>query len=221
METFQIVATPLLLTLKISIIATFFVTVLGILIAYILAKKEFPGKWAADVIVTLPMVLPPTVTGYILVILLGKNGMLGSIFTRITGNGILFTWQAAAIAAFVVSLPLMVKTTTSAIGAIDRSIEEAARILGRNELETALFITLPLAKKGIIAGCVLSFARAVGEFGATLMITGNIPGRTNTMAISIYSAYQTGNSELANLLVLILVAISFLTIAATGRLAER
>ncbi len=221
METFQIVATPLLLTLKISIIATFFVTVLGILIAYILAKKEFPGKWAADVIVTLPMVLPPTVTGYILVILLGKNGMLGSIFTRITGNGILFTWQAAAIAAFVVSLPLMVKTTTSAIGAIDRSIEEAARILGRNELETALFITLPLAKKGIIAGCVLSFARAVGEFGATLMIAGNIPGRTNTMAISIYSAYQTGNSELANLLVLILVAISFLTIAATGRLAER
>ncbi|AKB39583.1 molybdate ABC transporter permease subunit [Methanosarcina mazei] len=221
METFQIVATPLLLTLKISIIATFFVTVLGILIAYILAKKEFPGKWAADVIVTLPMVLPPTVTGYILVILLGKNGMLGSIFTRITGNGILFTWQAAAIAAFVVSLPLMVKTTTSAIGAVDRSIEEAARILGRNELETALFITLPLAKKGIIAGCVLSFARAVGEFGATLMIAGNIPGRTNTMAISIYSAYQTGNSELANLLVLILVAISFLTIAATGRLAER
>ena len=99
METFQIVATPLLLTLKISIIATFFVTVLGILIAYILAKKEFPGKWAADEIVTLPMFLPPTLTGYILVSLLVKNGMLGSIFTRITGNGILFTWQAAAIAA--------------------------------------------------------------------------------------------------------------------------
>jgi molybdate transport system permease protein len=221
MENFQLIATPLLLTLKISAIATLFVAVLGILIAYMLAKREFPGKWAADVMITLPMVLPPTVTGYILVILLGKNGMLGSIFTRITGNGILFTWQAAAIAAFVVSLPLMVKTTTSAIGAVDRSVEEAARILGRNEFETALFITLPLAKKGIIAGCVLSFARAVGEFGATLMVAGNIPGKTNTMAISIYSAYQTGNSELANLLVLILVAISFLTIAATGRLAER
>jgi molybdate transport system permease protein len=221
MENFQLIATPLLLTLKISAIATLFVAVLGILIAYMLAKREFPGKWAADVMITLPMVLPPTVTGYILVILLGKNGMLGSIFTRITGNGILFTWQAAAIAAFVVSLPLMVKTTTSAIGAVDRSVEEAARILGRNEFETALFITLPLAKKGIIAGCVLSFARAVGEFGATLMVAGNIPGKTNTMAISIYSAYQTGNSELANLLVLILVAISFLTIAATSRLAER
>jgi molybdate transport system permease protein len=221
MENFQLIATPLLLTLKISFIATFFVAVLGILIAYILAKREFPGKWAADVMVTLPMILPPTVTGYILVILLGKNGMLGSIFARITGSGILFTWQAAAIAAFVVSLPLMVKTTTSAIGAVDRSIEEAARILGRNEFETALFITLPLAKKGIIAGCVLSFARAVGEFGATLMVAGNIPGKTSTMAISIYSAYQTGNSELANLLVLILIAISFLTIAATGKLAER
>lgn len=221
MENFQLIATPLLLTLKISAIATLFVVVLGILIAYMLAKREFPGKWAADVMITLPMVLPPTVTGYILVILLGKNGMLGSIFTRITGNGILFTWQAAAIAAFVVSLPLMVKTTTSAIGAVDRSVEEAARILGRNEFETAIFITLPLAKKGIIAGCVLSFARAVGEFGATLMVAGNIPGKTNTMAISIYSAYQAGNSELANLLVLILVAISFLTIAATSRLAER
>lgn len=221
MEMFQVVMSPLLLTLKIAAVSTFFVTFLGILIAYVLAKKEFSGKWLADALVTLPLILPPTVTGYILVILLGKNGILGNIFTEITGKGILFTWQAAAIAAFVVSLPLMVKTAASAIGTVDRSVEEAARILGRNELETALFITLPLAKKGIIAGCVLSFARAVGEFGATLMIAGNIPGRTNTMAISIYSAYQTGNSELANLLVLILVAISFLTIAATGRLAER
>jgi molybdate transport system permease protein len=221
METFQIIATPLLLTLKISFIATLFVAVLGILIAYILAKREFPGKWLADVMVTMPMVLPPTVTGYILVILLGKNGFIGSTFNKITGSGILFTWQAAAIAAFVVSLPLMVKTTTSAIGAVDKSVEEASRILGRNEMETALFITLPLAKKGIMAGCVLSFARAVGEFGATLMVAGNIPGKTNTMAISIYSAYQSGNNELANLLVIILVVMSFLTIAATTRLAER
>ena len=167
------------------------------------------------------MVLPPTVTGYLLVILLGKNGVIGSKLLLLSGNGILFTWQAAPIAAFVVSLPLMVKTATSAIGAVDRSVEEASSILGRSELETALFITLPLAKKGILAGCVLSFARAVGEFGATLMVAGNIPGKTSTMSLSIYNAYQTGNSELANLLVLILVAMSFLTIAATSRLAER
>ena len=221
MEILQLVTSPLILTLKIAVISTVFVTVLGILIAYVLAKKEFTGKWLADVLVTLPLVLPPTVTGYILVLLLGKNGMLGSIFTRITGSGILFTWQAAAIAAFVVSLPLMVKTATSAIGAVDRNIEEAACILGRSEFETALFITLPLAKKGIIAGCVLSFARAVGEFGATLMVAGNIQGKTSTMPLSIYGAYQAGNNELANLLVLVLVIISLVTIAATSKLGER
>jgi molybdate transport system permease protein len=221
METLQVVMSPLLLTLKIAAISTFFVALLGILIAYMLAKKEFAGKWLADVLVTLPLVLPPTVTGYILVILLGKNGIIGSIFTGITGSGILFTWQAAAIAAFVVSLPMMVKTAASAIGAVDRSVEEAACTLGRSEFETALFITLPLAKKGIIAGCVLSFARAVGEFGATLMVAGNIQGRTSTMPLSIYGAYQAGNNELANLLVIILVAISLITIAATSKLGER
>jgi molybdate transport system permease protein len=221
METLQMVMSPLLLTLKIAVISTVFVTVLGILIAYLLAKREFTGKWLADVLVTLPLVLPPTVTGYILVLVLGKNGILGSIFTKITGSGILFTWQAAAIAAFVVSLPLMVKTATSAIGAVDKNVEEAACILGRSELETALFITLPLAKKGIIAGCVLSFARAVGEFGATLMVAGNIQGKTSTMPLSIYGAYQAGNNEFASLLVIILVIISLVTIAATSKLGER
>ncbi|MCO5381040.1 MAG: molybdate ABC transporter permease subunit [Methanosarcina barkeri] len=221
METLQLAMSPLLLTIKIAAISTFFVAILGILIAYLLAKREFTGRWLADVLVTLPLVLPPTVTGYILVILLGKNGVIGSVFTKITGSGILFTWQAAAIAAFVVSLPLMVKTATSAIGAVDRSVEEAACILGRSEFETALFITLPLAKKGIIAGCVLSFARAVGEFGATLMVAGNIPGKTSTMPLSIYGAYQVGNNELANLLVLILIVISLVTIAATSKLGER
>jgi molybdate transport system permease protein len=210
-----------MLTLKIASVSTVFVTILGILIAYMLAKREFTGKWLADVLVTLPLVLPPTVTGYVLVFLLGKNGIFGSIFTKITGIGILFTWQAAAIAAFVVSLPMMVKTATSAIGAVDRNIEEAACVLGRSEFETALYITLPLAKKGIIAGCILSFARAVGEFGATLMVAGNIPGKTSTMPLSIYGAYQTGNNELANLLVLILVVISLGTIAVTSRLGER
>ncbi len=116
---------------------------------------------------------------------------------------------------------MMVKTATSAIGAVDKNVEEAACVLGRSEFETALFITLPLAKKGIIAGCVLSFARAVGEFGATLMVAGNIQGKTSTMPLSIYGAYQTGNNELANLLVLVLVVISLITIAATSKLGER
>ncbi|MDI3539315.1 MAG: molybdate transport system permease protein, partial [Methanolobus sp.] len=129
-------------------------------------------------------------------------------------------WQAAAIAAFIVSIPLMVKTTTAAIEAVDRDFEYAAFTLGRKELDTALFITFPLARKGILAGIVLSFARAVGEFGATLMVAGNIPGRTNTMSISIYSAFQAGNSELANMLVIILVAISFLSMALTAKLVN-
>jgi molybdate transport system permease protein len=221
MEMLQLIISPLLLTLKIAAISTFFVAVLGLLIAYLLAKREFTGKRLVDSLLTLPVVLPPTVTGYILVLLLGKNGVFGSIFHAITGGGILFTWQAAAIAAFVVSLPLMVKTASSSIGAVDRSVEEASCILGRSEFETALLITLPLAKKGIIAGCVLSFARAVGEFGATLMVAGNIQGKTSTMPLSIYGAYQSGNNELANQLVLILIAISLITIAATSKLGEQ
>jgi molybdate transport system permease protein len=212
---------PLVITLKIAAISTLIVAILGTIISYILARREFMGKWLVDVLVTLPMVLPPTVTGYLLIVLLGKNGTLGKILFDLTGISLLFTWQVAVIAAFVVSLPLMVKTTTAAIEAVDRDFEYVAFTLGRKELETALFITLPLAKKGILAGVVLSFARAVGEFGATLMVAGNIPGRTNTMAISIYSAFQGGNNELANILVIILVTVSLLSMAITARLVNR
>ncbi|MDP2216244.1 MAG: molybdate ABC transporter permease subunit [Methanolobus sp.] len=212
---------PLVITLKIAAISTLIVAILGTIISYILARREFMGKWLVDVLVTLPMVLPPTVTGYLLIVLLGKNGIFGKVLFDLTGISLLFTWQVAVIAAFVVSLPLMVKTTTAAIEAVDRDFEYAAFTLGRKELETALFITLPLAKKGILAGIVLSFARAVGEFGATLMVAGNIPGRTNTMAISIYSAFQGGNNELANMLVIILVTVSLLSMAITARLVNR
>ncbi|WP_292463730.1 molybdate ABC transporter permease subunit [Methanolobus sp.] len=212
---------PLVITLKIAAISTLIVAILGTIISYILARREFMGKWLVDVLVTLPMVLPPTVTGYLLIMLLGKNGVIGKVLFDLTGISLLFTWQVAVIAAFVVSLPLMVKTTTAAIEAVDRDFEYAAFTLGRKELETALFITLPLAKKGILAGVVLSFARAVGEFGATLMVAGNIPGRTNTMAISIYSAFQGGNNELANMLVIILVTVSLLSMAITARLVNR
>ncbi len=211
---------PLLITLKIAIISTLLVALIGVVISYLLARRDFKGKWLADVIVTLPLVLPPTVTGYLLVVLLGKNGIFGEILYNITGWNILFTWEAAVIAAFIVSLPLMVKTTTAAIEAVDREYEYAAFTLGRKEIETAFMITLPLAKKGILAGIVLSFARAVGEFGATLMVAGNIPGRTNTMSISIYSAFQAGNGELANMLVIILVTMSLLSMAITAKLVN-
>jgi len=166
-------------------------------------------------------VLPPTVTGYLLFVLLGKNGAIGSFLFETTGWSLLFTWHAAVIAAFVVSLPLMVKTTASAISAVDRELEYAAYTLGHSELETMLFVTLPLAKKGILAGIVLSFARAVGEFGATLMVAGNIPGKTNTMSLSIYTAFQSGNDALANILVITLVVVSLLSMALAAKFVDR
>ncbi|HII81178.1 MAG TPA: molybdate ABC transporter permease subunit [Methanosarcina sp.] len=212
---------PLSLTLWIAAISSLLVLLSGVTIAYMFAKRDFRGKRLAELFVTLPLVLPPTVTGYILVVLMGKNGFLGQLIFKMTGTGVMFTWQAAVLAAYTVSLPLMVRTAQAAIEAVDREIEYAAYILGRTELETALLITLPLAKRGILAGLVLSFARAVGEFGATLMLAGNIPGKTNTMSISIYSAFQAGDNELAQVLVLILILMSMLTIALTGRFANR
>jgi len=212
---------PISITFRIAAISSFLVLCSGVFLAYIFARRDFQGKELAELLVTLPLVLPPTVIGYLLVILVGRNGLLGHFIYNFFGTGILFTWQAGVIAAYTVSLPLMVRTAQAAIEAVDKELEYAAYVLGRSEIETAFLITLPLAKKGILAGLVLSFARAVGEFGATLMLAGNIPGKTNTMSISIYSAFQAGNNELANLLVLILVFMSLLSIALTGKIASR
>jgi len=212
---------PLSLTLWIAAISSILVLCSGVTIAYVFARRDFRGKELAELLVTLPLVLPPTVIGYLLVILVGRNGLLGHFIYNFFGTGILFTWQAGVIAAYTVSLPLMVRTAQAAIEAVDKELEYAAYVLGRSEIETAFLITLPLAKKGILAGLVLSFARAVGEFGATLMLAGNIPGKTNTMSISIYSAFQAGNNELANFLVLVLTLMSLLSIALTGKIASR
>jgi len=208
---------PLSLTLWVATISSILVLCTGVIIAYVFARRDFRGKELAELLVTLPLVLPPTVIGYLLVILVGRNGLLGHLIYNFFGTGIMFTWQAAVIAAYTVSLPLMVRAAQAAIEAVDKELEYAAYILGRSETETALLITLPLAKRGILAGLVLSFARAVGEFGATLMLAGNIPGKTNTMSLSIYSAFQAGNDELAQTLVLILILISLLAISLTGR----
>ncbi|AKB53635.1 Molybdenum transport system permease protein ModB [Methanosarcina barkeri 227] len=208
---------PLSLTLWVATISSVLVLCTGIIIAYVFARRDFWGKELAELLVTLPLVLPPTVIGYLLVIFVGRKGLLGHFIYNFFGTGIMFTWQAAVIAAYTVSLPLMVRAAQAAIEAVDKELEYAAYILGRSETETALLITLPLAKRGILAGLVLSFARAVGEFGATLMLAGNIPGKTNTMSLSIYSAFQAGNDELAQTLVLILILISLLAISLTGR----
>ncbi|WP_292390016.1 molybdate ABC transporter permease subunit [Methanosarcina sp. UBA5] len=212
---------PISITFRIAAISSFLVLCSGVFLAYIFARCDFRGKEFAELLITLPLILPPTVVGYFLVMIVGKNGLIGQLIYSITGTGIMFTWQAGVIAAYTVSLPLMVRTAQAAIESVDKELEYAAYVLGRSEIETAFLITLPLAKRGIIAGLVLSFARAVGEFGATLMLAGNIPGKTNTMSISIYSAFQAGNDELANVLVLVLTVMSLLSIALTGKIASR
>ena len=196
-------------------------TAVGVPLAYLLAKRRFWGRQALDVLVMLPLVLPPTVTGYYLIVLLGRRGWLGGPLYSLTGFSLPFTWYAAVIAATVMALPLLVRTARAAIESVDRDLEKAAYTLGRSEWRTALEVTLPLARNGILAGLVLAFARALGEFGATLMLAGNIPGRTTTVPLAIYTAVQTGESGAALALVGILTALSCVVLIAAGRLGAR
>jgi molybdate transport system permease protein len=196
------------LSIQVASGATFFIVLIGVAIAYLLAMKCFRGKELVDILCTLPLVLPPTVTGYYLLVLLGRNGWVGRPIYEWTGWSMMFTWYAAVVASFVVALPLMIKTTRASIESVDKSLVNASYTLGHSELETALKVTLPLAKRGIIAGTILSFARAMGEFGATLMVAGNIPGRTDTMPISIYAHASSGDWSKANWMVIFFSLIS-------------
>lgn len=203
------------LSLQVALAATVLVLLVGTVLAYVLARKRFPGREVVDILVTLPLVLPPTVTGYYLVVLFGRRGMIGRLLYDWTGWNIMFTWYAAVLASFVVALPLMIKTTKAAIESVDRNLINASYTLGHSEFETTVKVILPLAKKGMLAGGALAFARALGEFGATLMLAGNIPGKTNTMPIAIYTAATSGEWSTANGMVLFFTLISggFLLIA--------
>jgi molybdate transport system permease protein len=211
----------LALSVQVALLATLLNAVLGIPLAYVLARRVFPGKTLVDLLVTLPLVLPPTVTGYYLIVLLGRRGWLGAPLYELTGWSVAFTWYAAVIAATVMALPLLVRTARAAIESVDRDLERAAYTLGRPEWRTALEVTLPLATRGILAGLVLAFARALGEFGATLMLAGNIPGRTQTVPLAIYTAVQTGEAAGALVLVAALTALSCAVLVAAGRLGAR
>jgi len=206
------------LSVRVAFVATLLNALLGIPLAYVLARKRFVGRSALDVVVMLPLVLPPTVTGYYLIALLGRRGWLGAPLYALTGWTVAFTWYAAVIAATVMALPLLVRTARAAIESVDRDLERAAFTLGRPEWRTALEVTLPLARKGILAGLVLAFARALGEFGATLMLAGNIPGRTTTIPLLIYTAVQTGETSDALVLVAALTAISCAVLIFSNRL---
>ena len=211
----------LALSVRVALLATALNAVLGIPLAYVLARRAFPGRTLVDLLVTLPLVLPPTVTGYYLIVLLGRRGWLGAPLYAWTGWTVTFTWYAAVIAATVMALPLLVRTARAAIESVDHELEKVAYTLGRSEWRTALEVTLPLAGRGILAGLVLAFARALGEFGATLMLAGNIPGRTQTVPLAIYTAVQTGETADALLLVLALTALSCAVLVAAGRLGAR
>jgi molybdate transport system permease protein len=210
----------LALSLRVATMATVLVAIIGVPAGYVLARRAFPGRELIDALVTLPLVLPPTVVGYYLILVLGRNGLFGAPLYRLTGWSVMFTWQAAVIASVVVALPFMIKTSRGAIESVDRTLIDASYTLGHSELWTTLRVTLPLARHGIAAGTVLSFARAMGEFGATLMLAGNIPGRTSTMPLEIYSAVASGEWGRAHGLVLLFTVISALALYGAGRLTR-
>jgi len=211
----------LALSVRVAVLATLVNGLVGIPLAYALARRRFRGKALVDLAVTLPLVLPPTVTGYYLIVLLGRRGWLGAPVYAATGWTIAFTWYAAVVAATVMALPLLVRTARAAIESVDRDLEKAAYTLGRSEWRTTLEVTLPLARNGILAGLVLAFARALGEFGATLMLAGNIPGVTTTVPLAIYTAVQTGEQDTVLVLVGLLTALSCAVLIAAGRLGAR
>lgn len=216
----------LALSLKVAGWATAVTLVLGVAVGYVLASARFPGRDLLDTLLTLPMVMPPTVLGYYLLVLLGKRSTFGAWLHDSFGINLIFTWQGAVIAASIVAFPLVFKPARAAFEAVDGQLEQAARVLGLSELAVFFRVTLPLAWRGILAGVLLAFARALGEFGATLMVAGSIPGKTQTLSIAVYEAVQAGQDDVANLLVLItsVVCVTVLLIAgrlAPGRIANR
>lgn len=199
---------PLGISLKVAFFSSIIVFLFGTTLAYFLALREFPGKGALEIAVMLPLVLPPTVTGYYLVMVFGKTGFVGRFLFDYFGVTLIFSWFGAVVASAVVSLPLMVLAARAAIESVDRHFIQVSYTLGHSEWETAIRVVLPLAKNGILAGFILSFSRALGEFGATLMLAGNIPGRTNTMPLEIYSLATAGEWDQARVFVFILTLAS-------------
>ena len=207
------------LSLQVAGWATLLNLALGIGVGYLLARKRFVGRDLLDTVLTLPMVMPPTVLGYYLLVLLGRNGWLGQWLQDTWGINLIFSLQGAVIAATVVAFPLVFKPARAAFEAIDGQMEEAGRVLGVSEIGIFLRITLPLAWRGILAGVLLGFARALGEFGATLMVAGSIPGKTQTLSIAVYEAVQAGQDAVANTLVLITSLVCIVVLLGAGRLA--
>ncbi|MDE2594746.1 MAG: molybdate ABC transporter permease subunit [Burkholderiales bacterium] len=209
----------LALSLTVAGWATGITSILGIVLGYGLARGRFPGRNVLDTLLTLPMVLPPTVMGYYLLVLLGRRGVIGHWLQQTWCINLIFTWQGAVIAASVVALPLIVKPARAAFETVDTQLEDAARVLGLSEAAVFFRVTLPLAWRGILAGVLLGFARSMGEFGATLMVAGSIPGKTQTLSVAVYEAVQAGQDDVANQLVWIISGVCVTVLLMANRLA--
>jgi molybdate transport system permease protein len=207
---------PLLLSLRVAFLATALVAVSGLALGLWLARSNFPSKSLVETFINLSMILPPSVVGYYLLLFLGRSGPL-----YLLGLRIVFTWPAAVIASAVVALPLMVQSSRAAIAAVDPTLEKAAGTLGSPPWKVVWDVTLPLSRRGILAGAVLAFARSLGEFGATLMVAGNIPGRTQTLPLAIYDLVQANRMAQANSAVLLMTVVAFGLLFAVNRLERR
>lgn len=208
---------PLWLSLKVAGVATLVTFVVGVNLAFLVARNKFWGKEGLDALCTLPLVLPPTVLGYYLIVLIGRQGWLGRWLLETWGVSLIFTWQGAVLAAAVVSLPLIFKSARAAFEEVDPELENAARTLGLSEAAVYFRVSLPLAWRGILAGAMLAFARAMGEFGATLMVAGNLPGKTQTLSTAVYDAVQAGNDAGATLLVLLISTVCVTILVVSGK----
>ena len=211
---------PLMLSLKVAGWATVLNIVFGVALGFGLARWRSGARDVIDSLLTLPLVMPPTVLGYYLLVLLGRRGVFGAWLDRL-GIQLVFTWQGAVIASMVVAFPLVLKSARAAFESVDPQLERAARTLGINETAIFFRVTLPLAMRGILAGTLLAFARALGEFGATLMIAGNLPGRTQTLSVAVYAAVQAGDDHTANILVLVTSVTCVVILLLAGRLVPQ
>lgn len=212
---------PLWLSLRVAAVATVISLALSLWLAYLLANRNFRGKDFLDAVTTLPLVLPPTVLGYYLLVILGRESALGRLYETLFGRPLVFTWQAAVVAALFHSTPLLIKFTRAALESVDRGYENAARNLGAPEWKVFWRVTLPLARRSIVAATVLAFARSLGDFGITIMIAGNIPGRTQTISVAIYDAVESGNGTAARSMVLVISGVTIAILSLTNRLERR
>lgn len=208
---------PIVLSLKVASLSSIMVFILGVLAAYGMRNRQFWGKEAVEAIFTLPLVLPPVVTGFLLLLLIGKQGPVGRLLEEVFHWQIIFTPYAAVLAGAVVAFPLMYQSTKAAFESIDPTLEDAARTLGAGEWRLFWTVTVPLSWPGLLAGMVLSFSRALGEFGATIMVAGNIPGKTQTLPLAIYFAAEANDLNQAGLYVLLISGITFFMIFALNR----